>query len=405
MISTLNKLRRLPNGVRLMPTALTLAVLLALGAAVLLRFVAVPAEAAPSPASDVSPSARAASHSASGLADGADYTPRLWAADANGNGAAGETASPMPAAQAIGGTWSFAIGLEPDTIAVGSATGALVTVVATFTAHQQNLSTLEARTGGSGYLTVSVSGNRGPSPLVGFGADDPSDLVPTAQFELQPDCVPVLDEGTLTCTYHLDENLDPRRIYAKANARLENYTVRVGSEGGTPTIEARVNGQPSTLASITAPGVALTVAANTAPSFGEGATADRSVEEDTGEGGNVGDPVTATDNDNDSLTYTLSSTGTDHNSFSVDNNGQITVATGASLDYEDKSSYTVTVSVHDGKNADGEDDTSVDATIEVTINVTNVDEPEIVTFSSDRPQVGTELTATLTDPDVSISGT
>ena len=37
--------------------------------------------------------------------------------------------------------------------------------------------------------------------------------------------------------------------------------------------------------------------------------------------------------------------------------------------------------------------------ITVTINVTNVDEPGTVTLSSPQPQEGTELTASLTDPD------
>ena len=46
----------------------------------------------------------------------------------------------------------------------------------------------------------------------------------------------------------------------------------------------------------------------------------------------------------------------------------------------------------------------LDATITVTVTVTNVDEDGAVTLPAAQPQVGTELTATLTDPDGGVSG-
>ena len=61
--------------------------------------------------------------------------------------------------------------------------------------------------------------------------------------------------------------------------------------------------------------------------------------------------------------------------FSVDSRtGQITVGVGTTLDYEAQSTYSVTVSVSDGKDADGNADTTTDDTITVTIHVTNVEE-------------------------------
>ena len=75
----------------------------------------------------------------------------------------------------------------------------------------------------------------------------------------------------------------------------------------------------------------------------------------------------------------------------------------AALDFEAKASYSVTVSVHDGKDAGGNGDTTTDDTIEVTINVVNVDEAGKLTLSSTQPRVGAALTAALTDPDGSIS--
>ena len=107
----------------------------------------------------------------------------------------------------------------------------------------------------------------------------------------------------------------------------------------------------------------------------------------------VGDPVAATDPDGDPLTYSIS--GSD--AFDIDPaTGQISVAEGAELDYEATPSYTVTVSVTDGS--------AIDDTVEVTINVIDVDEPPAkpgapaVAPSSDNP--GTSLDVSWTLPDV-----
>ena len=143
---------------------------------------------------------------------------------------------------------------------------------------------------------------------------------------------------------------------------------------------------------------------NGEPTFDEDPSATRTVAEDVAVGGNVGAPVTATDDDNDALTYTLS--GDDAGLFSVESGtGQITVGAGTALDYETRTSYSVTVSVHDAKDANGNTDTTVDATIDVTLNIDNVDEPGTVTLSSTQPRVGAVLTARLTDPDGSVTNT
>ena len=69
------------------------------------------------------------------------------------------------------------------------------------------------------------------------------------------------------------------------------------------------------------------------------------------------------------------------------------------LDYETRASYSVTVSVSDGMDIDGNTDMSADNTIDVTITVTNLNEAGTVILSSLQPQVDTALTATLVDPD------
>ncbi|MCG9129139.1 cadherin domain-containing protein [Candidatus Poribacteria bacterium] len=110
--------------------------------------------------------------------------------------------------------------------------------------------------------------------------------------------------------------------------------------------------------------------ANDAPVFTAGTSTSRSIEENTGADTDIGSVVSATDEDEDSLTYSLA--GTDASSFAiVSTSGQL--QTSASLDYETKTSYSVTVSVSDGK--DGND------SISVTINVTDVNENRAPSFT------------------------
>ena len=142
---------------------------------------------------------------------------------------------------------------------------------------------------------------------------------------------------------------------------------------------------------------------NEAPAFPSSETGARSVAENTRSGVAIGAPVAATDPNNDTLTYTLS--GTDAASFSfVTTSGQLRTKAGVIYDYETQASYAVTVSVHDGKDTNGMPDTAIDDTIAVAVTVTNADEPGMVGLSSQQPQVGTALTATLADPDGAITG-
>ena len=127
------------------------------------------------------------------------------------------------------------------------------------------------------------------------------------------------------------------------------------------------------------------------------------VDENTPPGSLVGDAITATDPDGDVLTYSLS--GIDASSFVLDGStGQITVGSGTLLDYESgPTRYTVVVSVHDGRGAYGNDDSTIDDLIEVSIDVSNVDEAGTVSVSLEKPEVGTALTVSLSDPDGSLS--
>ena len=101
---------------------------------------------------------------------------------------------------------------------------------------------------------------------------------------------------------------------------------------------------------------------NHAPIFTEGSSTTRSIAENTPAGTDIGSPVTATDEDEDTLTYNLS--GADAASFGIiSTTGQL--QTRDPLDYEKKNTYAVTVTVSDGSATD---------TISVTIDVTDVAE-------------------------------
>ena len=110
--------------------------------------------------------------------------------------------------------------------------------------------------------------------------------------------------------------------------------------------------------------VTITVSDNSPPAFLE-TFASRSVAEGQPARAAVGDPVSATDPDGDTLDYTLG--GADAGSFTIDgSSGQISTA--VVLDYETKPLHVVEVTATDSA---GESDT-----ILVIINVTNVDPPD-----------------------------
>ena len=137
---------------------------------------------------------------------------------------------------------------------------------------------------------------------------------------------------------------------------------------------------------------------NEAPAFATETTT-RSIAENTAANTNIGDAVAATDPDiagtnndanpetpdADTLTYTLS--GTDATSFAiVSTSGQL--QTKAALDYETKDSYVVTVGVSDGTLTDS---------IEVTIDVDNVNEAPTFPGTTDTTLEIAENTAANTN--------
>ena len=137
---------------------------------------------------------------------------------------------------------------------------------------------------------------------------------------------------------------------------------------------------------------------NRSPLFGKGDET-ISVSENTASGVEIGDPITATDPDEDVLTYSL--TSTDADAFRIDpSTGQI--ETFVALDHETKDTYHLAVSVRDSKDIDGNPDSTEDDSIDVTINVTDVNEPpDPPATPSVTPKTGTtdSLEVSWTAPD------
>ncbi|MCY3566701.1 MAG: Ig-like domain-containing protein, partial [Gammaproteobacteria bacterium] len=147
------------------------------------------------------------------------------------------------------------------------------------------------------------------------------------------------------------------RTYALVQADVgSTITVAVSYTDGGDTAESVDSAATGTVANV-----------NDAPEFGS-ATLTRSVAENSASGTNVGAVIpAATDDDGDSLTYTLE--GTDAASFDFDaSTRQISAASGVAYDHEAaKNSYSVTVKADDSNG--GTD------TVAVTVNVSDEDEP------------------------------
>ena len=147
------------------------------------------------------------------------------------------------------------------------------------------------------------------------------------------------------------------------------------------------------------PGNTAYAQTNSAPQFPSSETGTRTVDENTPWYQNIGDPVVATDPDDDKLTYSLENART--SPFTIDRfTGQL--QTGAPLDYETEDTYTAKVIAADRLEPD--DPSRATDTITVTIKVNNVDEPGKVSLTWTSLQVDAKVEASLTDPDGNISG-
>ena len=205
----------------------------------------------------------------------------------------------------------------------------------------------------TGLPSVNYAEN-GAEDIATYTADDPEGY-PTVDWTLggaDYDDFSISNEGVLTFktspNYEAPADADGNNVY--------QVTIKASDGAKTGNLEVTVTVTDE----------------NELPAFASGTDA-RTIAENTAAGQNIGTPVSATDPDaGETLTYALG--GTDATSFSIiESTGQL--QTKADLDFEDRASYTVTVSVRDSKDPSGNTDTATDATITVTITVTNVNEP------------------------------
>ena len=191
-----------------------------------------------------------------------------------------------------------------------------------------------------------VAGIPGSTDSVRVTWDEPANTGPSIdEYEVR------YSGGGLSEVPWVHRRLDKSTIITmlESGTRYE-VEVRARSDEGTSDWSRPGSGMPN-------PDVA-----NRNPRF-SGGSRTLSVAENEPAGAQVGAPIAATDQDGDTLTYTLE--GADADSFdilSTSDGGQ--VRTSASLNHEEKSSYSVTVRVTDGRG--GSD------AVNVTIRVTDV---------------------------------
>ncbi|MYB01006.1 hypothetical protein F4X90_15230, partial [Candidatus Poribacteria bacterium] len=210
--------------------------------------------------------------------------------------------------------------------------------------------------------TIAVNGSIG-SPVVATDANND-----TLTYQLS---------GTDAAAFEIDSTTGQLKTKAAHNYNTKAaYTVTVTVSDGTLIDETTVT--------INVISTETETPTNSSPSFVDGNHTSRTVAENTETGVNIGTPITATDVDNDALTYTLS--GPDAAAFDIDNTtGQL--KTKANLDYETKSSYTVTVTVSDGNLA---------ITITVIIIIIDLDDQKSPTLTlTSQPLTETTLNGSI----------
>ena len=95
----------------------------------------------------------------------------------------------------------------------------------------------------------------------------------------------------------------------------------------------------------------------------------------------------------DTTTYTYSVSGADGEDFAFEN-GILTFKTGHEPDFEDQSSYSITVVAHSGEGA-----RRLSATLDVIIDVVDGEDAGAVVLSQRQPEVGIAIHATASDDD------
>ena len=152
---------------------------------------------------------------------------------------------------------------------------------------------------------------------------------------------------------------------AERTATITNLTPRT-------RYEVQVKARNDEGASDWSPSGTGSTGANGRPVFTDGSSATRALDENTTGVQDVGDPVSATDPENTTLTYSLE--GTDADAFTINSrSGQLRTKSDQTYDHETTPRYVVSVKATDGHSGEG--------AILVLINLNDVNEPPA--FTSD----------------------
>ena len=199
---------------------------------------------------------------------------------------------------------------------------------------------------------------------------------PVAAADTDNDALTYTLSGTDAAAFDIDSTTGQLKTKAAHTYNRASYTVTITVSDGTLIDEITVT--------INVISTETETPTNSRPNFVDGSHTRRTVAENTAKGVNIGNPITATDANNDSLTYTLG--GPDAASFDIDNTtGQL--KTKADLDYEKKNTYTVTVTVSDG---------SLTITITVIIIIINLDDQKSPTLTlTSQPLTETTLNGSI----------
>ena len=255
-------------------------------------------------------------------------------------------------------------------------------------------------------VTVEVHDGRDGSDMPSTSVDDTQAVTITIENVEEPGTVTLsTDTGTIQArvevTAELSDDDRPTGVTWQWWRSPSGRTLWVEIQGATnptytPTLEEDAGNYIRATASYTdghepsltdtahgvSPRVGQPPPINSAPVF-PATSAQREVAEDATGGTAIGDLVAATDLNagdpdvNDPLAYSL--TGTDAASFTIDaDTGQLRLAQNVALDYEGKRTHRFTVQVTDGRNQNGDPDEVIDATRNVTVTVTNVNEAPVV---------------------------
>ena len=96
----------------------------------------------------------------------------------------------------------------------------------------------------------------------------------------------------------------------------------------------------------------------------------------------------------DDTTYEYSVSGIDSDDFTFDNSGKLTFAAGHEPDFEDQSSYSITIVAHSGEGA-----RRLSATLDVVVEVVDGEDKGAVVLSQRQPEVGIAIQAVVSDDD------